>query len=79
MRGVVKWREKLTNWDTDSDLRCVSIWLGHGKKQEMKTCWKGKLKETMEICESQARESKFSSMGNMVPQKFLRRDTIRAF
>ena len=28
VRGVVKGREKLTDWDTDSDLRCASIWLG---------------------------------------------------
>ena len=56
-----------------------SVW-DAGRKQEMKTRWKGKLKETVEICEFQATESKFCSVGNRALQKFLsRRDTIKAF
>lgn len=47
----------------------------------MKTCWKSKWKETGEICEFQARESRFSSVGDRVLQKFLSRRVtqIKAF
>lgn len=56
-----------------------SVWLRFGEETveanllERQTCWKGKLKEIMEICECQATGLLFSFVENWALQKFLSR------
>lgn len=75
-RALCTWRK---NKAGARIIECVHLG-GHGEEQQMKTCWKGKLKEEWWKFRIPAQSENLVLRGNMVPQKFLRiRDTIRAF